>query len=502
MWPDKIDADFIKSMINAFPYDLPALYELVSVMDVAYDESIDSAQITLIGTPRIRISKDFLEKYCETWSDVAVLIHHELSHKMLMHVWNELDNLAIPLTDDQKNLLYDIRIQGLSYQLMPQPAYRQLTRRCYENKPFPFNLLYSGSKHSTYLHTALQREIYSPYGVSLEKAAEVIFGCDDGDGGGGGKDDGHSDQNDQDNRGAPMLGDHNDMGKQSQNGNLPEAQTMNHAKEAIDRIHDNIGKMEKSSRKKARIGRALAEAKGNGNSADNQVVGDTGGTVSCGHSESLFVKDIEQVVDRYNADRKMREMMMRASVDTPLLKAKRAIKNLFACIVDMSVMPNFRDRRAIALYSRGIWPVYFKTLIEESHGLCHVYIDASGSQFHVMAFVIKLISELKDYLCPTVHFFSDSIVDVHKSKLRPGMSVQTTGGTDFNAVVDHAIKNKINKCLVITDGISSVSDANVEIVKKIGQKYIIGFTEEYRGGGFDEIAWKKFNIPRKEGATV
>jgi hypothetical protein len=176
-WPDKIDNDFLINVINALPYDIHSLYELVQIHEITYSETVSTAAIQLAGIPRILFNKKFIDEWADTWEDIAALIHHELVHRMLLHVREDLNkSWGTTLTEAQVDLLLDIRVQGLSYQMLNDPVYQVFGNRYYKDAEYPVSLLAVGSVQKTYQQRQLHKEIYSPFGVSLEQVAQFIFG--------------------------------------------------------------------------------------------------------------------------------------------------------------------------------------------------------------------------------------------------------------------------------------------------------------------------------------
>ncbi len=394
------------------------------------------------------------------------MIHHEIIHKMLYHEKEDLKSIkGVVLDDNRINFLLDLRIQGLSYQMMPETEYQSFWQSLYQNLDFPNNLLYSGSVYFDYIPTMLHREIFSPFGVSLTKAAEILFKSDDDD------------------KQSSLV---NTFGFDAKaDGNyLPGDKVDSYSDYIRDKIKSGIDKSMAERRKEDRISGNMSQSEHkHGHS----------------YSKSHFLKSIKKVKSIYNANRFMKKQIELSMIDVNFLNAKKLIKKLFPSKEDISVIPNFNDNRAAVLYSLGYWPIFFKTKYPDKRsGECHVFIDISGSQSHVIDFVVELFSHLVEYLNSDIKFFSDKISVINKKELKnENLKINTTGGTDFNCIVDYAVKNNIKKCLVITDGFSSIDDERVakSISKNIN--YIVGYTEETHGDGFNSLLKSKFDIPKK-----
>ena len=175
VWPDKLDSDFMRNVINAFPHDAYTLAALVSVFVFKYG-NVSTAEIHMIGRPAIIIGRKWAEKWVHTWADMASVIYHEIMHKILLHAKEDMSaQTGFALDFDQASFLFDIKVQGISYQTMRHPSYQDIWRRYYGDQGFPTNLLYSGSILDTYTHRALHSAIYSPFGVEPDRLARIIF---------------------------------------------------------------------------------------------------------------------------------------------------------------------------------------------------------------------------------------------------------------------------------------------------------------------------------------
>ena len=61
------------------------------------------------------------------------------------------------------------------------------------------------------------------------------------------------------------------------------------------------------------------------------------------------------------------------------------------------------------------------------------------------------LASLRRYLTSDIHLFSTKVKTVPLAALREGARV-TTGGTDINCVLEHALAARPSRVLVLTDG--------------------------------------------------
>ena len=498
VWPERFDDDFIINLVNALPFDVHTLFGLVEIFSIEYSERVPTASMYLSGAPKIYINRDWANKWVYTWTDMAAVVYHEIVHKMLYHAKEDIESLVdMKLNGNQKNLLLDIRVQGLAYQVMDNMVYQVIWKRLYGEYKYPVNLLYSGTVYNDYQIKRLHENIYSPFGISLAEVARFIFDRPDDekksdnelqgqDQGKGQDQDQGQDQGkgqDQDQK-VIFVGSHDE----DEEMRIPTEGMINHINEMREKIKSRFGEYVEQKKKD----QYLRNIKMSSNNREDNMK-------SWSLSNSRYMLDLDKVESMYLADQIMKKRLTMIATESFELRAKKSIKAMFPSKIDLSTAPNFLDKRAISLYSRGVWPLYFNTPIDDPRGLCHIYIDNSGSQAHVIAFVVKLFSEMRRYLHNEVHFFSTIIWTTNYHKMCPGMAMETSGGTDMDVVISHAIKNRHKKCMIITDGFGSpISDVHILESKKIKQKYLIGFTEDTYGTAFDPITWRKFIIPKSE----
>lgn len=110
-------------------------------------------------------------------------------------------------------------------------------------------------------------------------------------------------------------------------------------------------------------------------------------------------------------------------------------------------------REALGL-AAGAWPVFWQQLLPQPDpdaGSLHLYLDASGSMDEALPLATALVRGLGERLAEQVHLFSNAVVSMARGEVAEGR-IETTGGTDFDCVVDHALARRWRRILVITDG--------------------------------------------------
>jgi len=93
----------------------------------------------------------------------------------------------------------------------------------------------------------------------------------------------------------------------------------------------------------------------------------------------------------------------------------------------------------------------------EERGL-KVYFDVSGSMSEHIPKVLALIDQIKDYISYPLFAFSVGIHPVTRKQLM-ARQIVSTGGTDFDILAEHIIRNRHEKVLLITDGVGDISES-------------------------------------------
>jgi len=128
------------------------------------------------------------------------------------------------------------------------------------------------------------------------------------------------------------------------------------------------------------------------------------------------------------------------------------------------------DRSDWLTLTLGQWPALFHGGcfgIVEDEQRAHLYIDVSGSVDPWIGRFYGLVLALGDEIGSPVHLFSNQVLDMTLDDLARGR-VRTTGGTDFDCVVTHALERGYRRIVVVTDGIGDLDSANAEAFRASG----------------------------------
>ena len=120
------------------------------------------------------------------------------------------------------------------------------------------------------------------------------------------------------------------------------------------------------------------------------------------------------------------------------------------------VLPNSPSSMDLILMSAGVPPLLWRskkyaTVYDKQ--LLPIYLDVSGSTYAYLPDIIKMIVNASKEI-EYVWGFSNKIAKHSIDDLKQG-KINSTGGTDFNCILQHAIENKFKHIVVITDGYAS-----------------------------------------------
>lgn len=178
---------------------------------------------------------------------------------------------------------------------------------------------------------------------------------------------------------------------------------------------------------------------------------------TAGHSTELAVKLIEQIegFENQKISSAVLKKLKIKSIAHNILKSCRRREGKW---VQRPVIPSQFSRTDIVRISSGMFPLLWKTkkyITKFDPVLVPIYFDVSGSMDQYIPKILDLILNMDDRI-EHIWCFSDYVVK-HTLDQLIARAIQTTGGTNFNSVVSHAVSNKFKNILVITDGVGSVS---------------------------------------------
>ncbi len=147
-----------------------------------------------------------------------------------------------------------------------------------------------------------------------------------------------------------------------------------------------------------------------------------------------------------------------------------------------TVIP-WAGRREMLWLANGFNPIFYNapSFVKELDELRpHIYVDVSASTGDMQPQVFGIIAQCADIIGEPVYLFSNTVYEATMNEIREG-KMRTTGGTDFNCVMEHAFKNRYRKIVIITDGYGDIEDHWASKVRKGEIDIYIILTEESTG---------------------
>ena len=131
-----------------------------------------------------------------------------------------------------------------------------------------------------------------------------------------------------------------------------------------------------------------------------------------------------------------------------------------------SVVPLNPTTNELVMVAGGYTPVFWKNkkpVEGTKNSNIAVYLDVSGSVSTYLPTILGVIGTLRQNI-KDVYCFSNEVHHHTMVELLHG-TYTSTGGTDFNCIIHHAMENEIDKMIIFTDGDAWISDINKENVK-------------------------------------
>ena len=153
-------------------------------------------------------------------------------------------------------------------------------------------------------------------------------------------------------------------------------------------------------------------------------------------------------------------------------------------------------RREVAWLAAGLTPALYPVALpepDEDPEQVHLYLDVSASMVDTHALLFGLALHLGPRLGRQAWLFSTRVYPATPRELEEGR-LRTTGGTDFDCVLRHALAYGFSRILVVTDGWADLSAAARARAKRAGLRGVTVFSEGPVGPLVDwSEAW--FELP-------
>jgi len=484
-------------VLDVFPSDIYALVQIMLTKSVVYSDEVPTAAMTNDG--RIILNKEWLEKNVNNIFELCTILYHELLHAVFKHLTTTIQDRLSPFDerlsavnggDHIKNIVLDLQILMIKKMVLPE-KYLTLFTRLYPESSIdkdgnfnPHFLLNLNPKIKKRMDKIAYKAIHSPLGISIERTTEYILS--------------RLESNNDDNDVRSQEGAENvcgDFGKpQAPEVYSSEAEVV--AEETLKVIGPKIRKSEREQKlKKTKKGGRKISAEEQMTTIFGKVAGSELGAFD------LLKESTVVIAEKKKAERAIKDY---AEMD-PKAAVLKAFRSLFVPKI-LGKTAKFRlGKQERKLWVNNIIPTKFENPVKpEDMGFVQIYLDTSGSQYHILPKISSILSHLSDFIAPNVVAFDTNIYSVNRNKLN---SLRMNGGTSFNGVAAHMTgyfveeksgdivvtnerkSKKVHGAVVFTDGYAELDDKWVNAVKKANIKVLVVYTESiYDNSDINKIA--------------
>ena len=484
---DRSPYDFLKRIIESAPKDNTTLKELIGVGKVTYSKNPRMSAAVADTRPYTLIfGKDFMQDKMETMEDCVFVLWHELTHLVLDHFALDVreefvekglgDKADTVLAEHATHIIVDCQVNATCYHTLKDDKYMELIKRMYPKEEMPHCFLRPDGEPPEEYRDA-HKKLFSKDGITNEELIDTLLPW--------------FKENEENLKEfiKDLLGNHKDMFKRASNpGGGSTSDELSDliesvAKELGDQL-DGPGGQEEQQGQGAGNEEGEEEEEGQGQGKEGEEEGqdskpgENPGGKQAGKGGPRRRRMVQTVLDKIEHSRYLASKMKKSYQVSPSSRIYAAIESFNPHKSTRSVIPNFHDRRTVALYSRGHMPVFH--MIKDRGSKVHVpcYIDVSGSQDHVVPHVIPVVSRLKRLVGNEVFCFSTYVSPTSINTFSKG-EYCTSGGTNFNPVIEHILEKGFKKAIILTDGCASLSDANKKALKRRGVQIKVGWTEAH-----------------------
>lgn len=205
---------------------------------------------------------------------------------------------------------------------------------------------------------------------------------------------------------------------------------------------------------------------------------------SAGFSDKMTDFVVKKIKER-------RTLQSKIVTEFAMDKIKRRVKKFAGDVeIDQTPVPKRLGLRDIFNLARGIHPWMFQNEVEVQSGSggLAVYVDVSGSFHSWIPYAVGVVDSISEYV-DRMYQFSNKIAETNIQDLRKkNVRIITTRGTDFDCVVRHAVDNKFNKIILITDGYAEVNDEDLRILAEQHIDKVLVILITHPPGKYDAVA--------------
>lgn len=504
--------EFLELILEHHPRNTITLKKLISIGQVIYSAAPGVTAAVMNSRPiTLMFGKPFIEEHMWTIEDCVYLLHHELTHLVLDHFAPELLKFFADknLAQAAINIVVDCQVNATCHHTLDDPKYFEFIKRFYPQDQMPFCFMRADGLCPTEKLQDLHNKLYSIDGITNEELVEGLMEW-------------FKEQQDKLNQFVEkLLGNHEDIlkgrGSTGQNDDISDI-----TQEVGQASSDYLRKKKEEEEKEKQQGSGQGQDKDSFEKPDSDKDGSSGkkdgeeeqekkqgkqkegegeekgdqgqepekGGKQAGTGGSPRLQQIDTTLAKLEYNRRIRDELKRSQTVFPASQLWKAIDYYTPKLRTRGVIPNFHDRRTVALYSQGVMPVFHRHATIGAEVIVPCYVDVSGSQSHVLDELLPAVSRLRNVIGHKVYCFSDTVSETEIKDLARG-KYYTSGGTNFNPVASHILKNKFRFAIILTDGHAPLNDELVTRLTKKGIHITVLWTQapsEISRSPLDQIA--------------
>jgi VWA-like domain (DUF2201) len=491
--------DFLNDLIDAYPEeDRPTLNKIIGIGKIKYqDEDLIPGMPMTAAVMNTRpytllFGKKFMEEKMDSVEDAIYVVSHELTHLVLDHFAKDIieEFKEKDLGFQASHIIVDCQVNATVCNSFSDPKYVEFPKKFYEKDVVPYCFFrpdgvpvynFNGytpeaiermkaAKEAKKEYTItredkiltplaadmqislveLHKKLYSTAGITNKELIEGLMPWFEG-----------KDQETLDQVVNQLLGNHKDTfkdrGMDEDNpelSDLAQGVAESYLKKNQKKMEDALDKAEEEGGDKEQPGGKQASKGGEPRTKTIQK----------------FADDLEYVNN-------VKGKFKKKEVISPSSRIYKAIADYLPKTSIRTVIPNFHDRRTTSVYAKTKrTPIFHQTPKIGSRVIVPCYLDVSGSQDHVIPHTSKAVILLKKEIGNVVYCFSTVVSETPISTLERG-DYTTTGGTDFNPVIEHILKKRFKQAVILTDGQAWLNDELIEAVKRNNIKITVVWTD-------------------------
>jgi hypothetical protein len=434
------------------------------------------------GVGTVLLGRTFVSQYAETPLRLATLIMHELLHHLLHHY-------VLYPSDPITNIAQDSLINGLICRLAP--SFQQLFTDYYDKHTFPEMMLRPGANLKRIEDEEIREMVRSCYRILYRKAnrwtlkyyasnpkADVdVLTVDD------------------------LTQTLSSIAKKQKKMMAENVKAGKDAMEGLGGLSQNWFEDEQF---KKFLGSHPDTAEEQEDPFDNEdmdsILTDIKRDLSCNPNASALFRTSFKI-DEDDAPDELLEAMA-AALREDVMKMRQIIEEVIGPRPSLqTVVPRHMGRKEIMLLAGGVTPVFYPAFgpDEKPQGDVIIYVDVSGSMGDQAPFLLMLLTGFQNHISTEFYQFSTKIVATNFKEFRESFErtgeifLQTTGGTNFDPILEHAQEQGYKKVLLITDGCASLSPIMRDFAQSI-DVYTV-FTINHNAEPLSEVSKRTWVMP-------